>query len=108
MKPIASRAVGVNTRNENQKMSVCPPPPQSTANEILEAASNLQERAHRIANFTSDRLYPVMGADPECDLDKLGTPSRSFPPMFETLRGHLESMNNALDRIERSVSRTEL
>ena len=78
---------------------------------ITKLATGIADRAENLAERLSQRLVPVMRADRPSIQEtsgKLANVPREYPPLFEELRNKLQNIENALNRIESCLSRTEL
>lgn len=82
---------------------------ETAAQELLQFASRLAERADRISARVEDKLQLVMIPDspcpPPCELSK---EDRKYPPLFDELRNRLQVIENSLSNIEACITRTEL
>lgn len=84
------------------------PQPRSLSDEITAHAAALAKRAHHIAEQADSRLNPVIndGLPKACGATAEG--ERVYPPLFHTLRSSFKDIEQALDRIESTLSRVEL
>lgn len=75
--------------------------------EVVARASALAERARALGQRASEKLAPVMSPAPELSPSR-PAPGAEYPPLFLELTGSLYAIEQALDHIEQSLSRTEL
>lgn len=83
-------------------------PKQSAAGEVVHLAQNLNQRAMELVGRMNDKLYPVMVSDRPREERKPPIGNIEYPPLFSDLLGNLRGIEDALDTIEYTLSRTEL
>jgi len=78
--------------------------------EILERMSDLATRSNSVAEQVSVKLAPVISNAPEAqEPTKCGMAAmRNYPPLFDSMRNMLMEINTELDKIEYTISQTEL
>lgn len=84
------------------------PPRDNVSVQILQFASQLENRASHINAFAHDKLVPIMrSASPEVCSDTK-KPEEEYPPLFLDLRTYLQGIECSLNGIESALSRSEV
>lgn len=81
------------------------------AEEVMQLAHNLANRAEALADMLNEKLRPVMTSEvprPSNVLCKDSNESQEYPPLFADLRDKFWAISSALDAIEFAMERTEL
>lgn len=81
---------------------------ESIAIEVSKYATRLAERAQRLSEEMAGALRPVMTDDkPQVSYGK-DMEEQPYPPLFSDLRNSFQNIENALNGIENTLSRTAL
>lgn len=79
----------------------------TVAEEIVSYAHELAEKADYLSGKAHDKLSPIMNqCSPAQDIGK--QVPREYPPLFESIRIALGSIDKSLESISEALSRTEL
>ena len=79
---------------------------QPIASNVVALGQSMAKRAQSLAERVNGKLQSVMNNDasPPCESTKMD----EYPPLFADLRASLRSIEDALNSIDDSISRTEL
>lgn len=82
---------------------------EAISQKILNHAAKLAEMAENTAAMTEERLTPITTQCPKNteDADKK-TISSFYPPLFDELRGYLQTLERSLNSISSTINRVEL
>ena len=83
---------------------------RSVAREVVDVMVDLSKRATTDAELVDNKLAPVARpAIPQVESElKNEPPLQEYPPLFNEMRAHLLTIEEALRRIEDTLTRTEL
>jgi hydrogenase maturation factor len=94
--------------NMDNSGAMCTAVPQSALNELIERLENLSERAHNTVDRVYEKLDGVcMPNTPNKDIEK-GMIEREYPQYFSQMRVNLNSIENALQRLDGLMARCEV
>ena len=81
---------------------------ESAAQALLNYASKISSRADALTIMAKDRLQGVMRSDPPVPVKEKDMSAPAYPPLFDTLRLSLLSVERSLDAMESMLERTDI